>query len=133
MPRTKTLKNRKLSKKKMKQKQKRDKLSTQFNNPPPSLLSEEEYINLRKYYMALALLNVSQLLYEQGDLTWGGIVDPLTYEVTADHWPNTDIKINDYDKSRINSISTTLFTNDPTWNYEKVNQYINKGGKLQLE
>ena len=69
-------------------------------------------------------MNISQFLFEQGDVTWGGIVDPYTLTVEQDYWPNTNIKINDNDKSRINSLTTTLFTNDPTWDLNNIKSYI---------
>ena len=124
MPRTKTVKNRNLSKKKQKQHNKRIKLAKLSRISKKDNTLEEDYQDLRKYYIAIALMNISQFLFEQGDVTWGGIVDPYTLTVEQDYWPNTNIKINDNDKSRINSLTTTLFTNDPTWDLNNIKSYI---------
>ena len=117
-----------LSKKKEKQKQKKEKL--QYN---PSSEPEEEFKDRRKYYLALALMNISQILAEQGDLTWGGIVDPVTYEVVEDYWPGTGIQISEIDKSRINAASSAVFTGDPTLDFEYMKSFLPnmKGGKNQ--
>ena len=125
MPRSNTYKNRKLSKKKQKQYDKRNKLS-KLSKVSNEINEHTNYQDLRKYYIAIALMNISQMLYEQGDLTWGGIVDPYTFEVNAEYWPNTDIKINDYDISRINAITSTLFTNDNTWDYQYMKSIVKK-------
>jgi len=98
-----------LSKKKEKQKKKKEKLM--FGKKK----SKKKYTNLRKYYLTLALMNISQLLAEQGDLTWGGIVDPVTYKVNENYWPGTDISINNVDRSRINALSAAIFTGDQTY------------------
>ena len=95
MPRTKTVKNRNLSKKKQKQHNKRIKLAKLSRISKKDNTLEEDYQDLRKYYIAIALMNISQFLFEQGDVTWGGIVDPYTLTVEQDYWPNTNIKIND--------------------------------------
>jgi hypothetical protein len=113
-----------LSKKKEKQKKKREKL--EFN---PKSEPEEEFRDRRKYYLAIALMNISQMLAEQGDLTWGGIVDPVTYEVVEDYWPGTGIPISEIDKSRINAASSTVFTGDPTLDVEYMKSFLpNMGG-----
>ena len=74
-------------------------------------------------------MNISQILAEQGDLTWGGIVDPVTYEVVEDYWPGTGIPISEIDKSRINAASSTVFTGDPTLDVEYMKSFLpNMGG-----
>lgn len=112
----------KLSKKKEKQKLKREKLLNIKYNP----ISEpsQEFKDYRKYYLGLALMNISQILAEQGDYTWGGVVDPNTYQVIEDYWPGTDIPISNYDRSRINSMSTAVFTGDQTMNFNKMVSYV---------
>jgi len=110
-----------LSKKKEKQKRKREKLQQIKYNPNSE--PEKEHKDLRKYYLALALLNISQMLAEQGDLTWGGIVDPETYQVVEDYWPGTDLPISEMDKSRINAASSVVFTGDPTMDIERLKSF----------
>jgi len=119
-----------LSKKKEKQKQKKEKLQKlQYN---PSSEPEEEYKDRRKYYLAIALMNISQMLAEQGDLTWGGIVDPVTYEVVEDYWPGTGLQISEIDKSRINAASSVVFTGDPTVDFEYMKSFLpNMGGGVR--
>ena len=112
--RNKSKKKKIYSKKKQKQYDKKIKLSKK--NISKTNLDEKN--NMNKYYITLALLNLSQILYSQGDLTWGGIVNPLTYQVDVDYWPGTNIKISELDKSRINAVSLTSFTGDSTWNYD---------------
>jgi len=74
-------------------------------------------------------MNISQMLAEQGDLTWGGIVDPVTYEVVEDYWPGTGVPISEIDKSRINAASSTVFTGDPTLDFEYMKSFLpNMGG-----
>tara|TARA_Y100000996_G_C22057898_1_gene451950 strand:+ start:53 stop:448 length:396 start_codon:yes stop_codon:yes gene_type:complete len=104
----------KYSKKKQKQIHKRNKLSRKHKR---NIKSKDNKIN--KYYVNIALLNLYKLLYEQSDLTWGGIVDPYTYEVNHNYWSGTNDRISDYDKSRINAIAYTAFSGDPTWDFNK--------------
>tara|TARA_B100000683_G_scaffold276868_1_gene332572 strand:+ start:2193 stop:2756 length:564 start_codon:yes stop_codon:yes gene_type:complete len=114
-------KPRNLSKKKEKQKRKREKLQQIKYNPNSE--PEKEHKDLRKYYLALALMNISQMLAEQGDLTWGGIVDPETYQVVEDYWPGTDVPISEMDKSRINAASSVVVTGDPTIDFERLKSF----------
>lgn len=114
-------KQKKLSKKKEKQKRKREKLQQIKYNPISE--PEKEHKDLRKYYLTLALMNISQMLAEQGDLTWGGIVDPETYQVVEDYWPGTDVPISEMDKSRINAASSVVFTGDPTIDLEHLKSF----------
>ena len=102
----------KYSSKKQKQINKRNKLLKIYRDQP-----ELDENNINKYYALFALINMYKLLYEQTDLTWGGIVDPYTYQVAIDYWPGTNQQISEYDKSRINAISYTLLTGDPTWKF----------------
>jgi hypothetical protein len=111
-----------LSKKKEKQKQKKDKLEQIKFNPKSE--PEEEYKDRRKYFLALALMNISQMLAEQGDLTWGGIVDPSTYEVVEDYWPGTDVRISEMDRSRVNAMSAAVFTGDQTMDFEYMKSFL---------
>jgi hypothetical protein len=111
-----------LSNKKKKQKKKREKLEKIKFHPKSE--PEEEFKDRRKYYLAIALMKISQILAEQGDLTWGGIVDPVTYEVVEDYWPGTGIPISEIDKSRINAASSTVFTGDPTLDVEYMKSFI---------
>jgi len=116
-----------LGKKKEKQKQKKEKLEKLEYHPNSE--PEEEFRDRRKYYLAIALMNISQMLAEQGDLTWGGIVDPVTYEVVEDYWPGTGVPISEIDKSRINAASSTVFTGDPTLDFEYMKSFLpNMGG-----
>ena len=64
------------------------------------------------------------MLAEQGDLTWGGIVDPVTYEVVEDYWPGTQIQISEMDRSRINAASSVVFTGEPTIDFERLRSYV---------
>ena len=63
------------------------------------------------------------MLAEQGDLTWGGIVDPETYQVVEDYWPGTGLPISEMDKSRINAASSVVFTGDPTMDIERLKSF----------
>jgi len=126
-------KPRKLSKKKEKQKIKREKLQQiQQIKYNPNSEPEKEHKDLRKYYLALALMNISQMLAEQGDLTWGGIVDPETYQVVEDYWPGTDVPISEMDKSRINAASSVVVTEDPTIDFERLKSFAPMGMKQSL-
>jgi len=123
-----------LSKKKEQQKKKKEKLEKgklgkkgtkeNLENLNPISEPEEEFKDRRRHYLAIALLNISQLLAEQGDLTWGGIVDPVTYEVVEDYWPGTQIQISEMDRSRINAASSVVFTGEPTIDFEKLRTYV---------
>ena len=106
----------KLSKKKEKQHEKRKKLQQKKSK----IIPEKKFQDLKKVYLSIALMNISMLLAEQGDLTWGGIVDPVTYQVTEYYWPGTDIPINEIDRSRINMMSSNLITGDPTFDRQKL-------------
>ena len=129
-------KPRKLSKKKEKQKRKRENLQQiqQIQQIKYNTSSEpkEEHKDLRKYYLALALMNISQMLAEQGDLTWGGIVDPETYQVVEDYWPGTDVPISEMDKSRINAASSVVVTEDPTIDFERLKSFAPMGMRQSL-
>ena len=113
-----------LSKKKQKQLTRKKYLSKPKSKPK----SNKEYNLLYKNLLVLALFNISKIIAENGDNTWGGIVDPETYEVVEKYWPNTNIEISEIDKSRINAISYTMITGDTTWDYNYMKSLI-KGGK----
>ena len=79
-------------------------------------------------------MNISQLLAEQGDLTWGGIVDPVTYKVNENYWPGTDIPIRNVDRSRINALSAAVFTGDQTYQFGgKKNDLLTKLQKKNIQ
>ena len=112
----------KLSKKKQKQ------LSKKKYIKQICVKDDKKYDTMYKSYLNFALFNISKLMLEYGDCTWGGIVDPISFEVKQKYWPNTSIEISDMDKSRINAISHSMVTGDPVWDYEYMKSFI-KGGK----
>ena len=117
-----------LSKKKQKQLTRKKYLSKPKSKPK----SKKEYNLLYKNLLVLALFNISNIMAEYGDNTWGGIVNPETYQVVEKYWPNTNIEISEIDKSRINAISYTMITGDPTWDYNYMKSLIKGGKKKRL-